>query len=72
MGTYVLKTPVGEFPLTLSIEQSGDLTGRSRHSSYEAAKRGELPVLRAGRRMVVPTAKLLEQLGIPFERNEAA
>ncbi|MFC4245039.1 hypothetical protein ACFOYW_16855 [Gryllotalpicola reticulitermitis] len=72
MSTYVLKTPIGELPLTMSVERSGELTGHSRYSSYEAAKKGELPVLRYGKRLVVPTAKLLDQLGIPFERTEAA
>ncbi len=32
--------------------------GLGRSASYEAVKRGDLPVLRCGRKLVVPTAAL--------------
>ena len=48
---------------TLTVERAGSILGISRGGAYEAARRGELPVLRIGRRMVVPTASLLALLG---------
>ena len=40
---------------TLSVEEAGcEVLGLSRAASYAAAKSGELPVIRLGRRMVVP------------------
>jgi excisionase family DNA binding protein len=51
--------------LTLSVEEAGRLCGLSRNSAYEAARRGELPTLKFGRRIVVSRAKLLAMLGEP-------
>jgi excisionase family DNA binding protein len=40
---------------TLSVEEAGcDVLGLSRAASYAAANSGALPVIRVGRRMVVP------------------
>jgi excisionase family DNA binding protein len=47
---------------TLRVERAGRLLGISRSSAYEAARSGQIPVLRFGRRLVVPTAALLELL----------
>ncbi len=49
---------------TISVPRAGKLLGLSRMSSYDAANRGEIPTLRFGRRMVVPTAVLLAMLGL--------
>ncbi|MDP8977143.1 MAG: hypothetical protein M3N17_00900 [Actinomycetota bacterium] len=35
-----------------------------RRSAYRAAARGDLPTLRVGRRLLVPTARLLQLLGV--------
>ena len=51
-------------PPTISVEEAGELLGISRRSAYRAASTGELPVLRLGRRLLVPTARLLELLGM--------
>lgn len=51
--------------LTLSIEEAGRALGLSRNSAYEAARRGELPVLRFGRRIVVSRARLEAMLAAP-------
>lgn len=50
-------------PLTLSVEEAGRLLGISRGLAYEAARRGELPTIRLGRRLLVPRARLLELVG---------
>jgi excisionase family DNA binding protein len=51
-------------PTVISVEQAGELLSLRRSAAYEAVRRGELPVLRFGRRLVVPTGKLLAMLGI--------
>lgn len=48
---------------TVSVEQAGQVLGFSRGASYAAAKRGELPTIRMGRRIVVPVPALLAMLG---------
>lgn len=53
-----------DLPLTLTVEEAGELLGISRQSAYRAAAAGELPALRVGRRLIVPTARLLEMLGV--------
>ena len=47
--------------ITLTVEEAGALLGISRSLSYELIRRGELPSLRLGRRIVVPV-KALEAL----------
>jgi excisionase family DNA binding protein len=39
---------------TLSVEEAADVLGLSRAGAYAAANAGELPVVRVGRRLVVP------------------
>ena len=50
----------------LTVETAGRRLGLSRPSAYLAVKRGEIPVIRIGRRLLVPIAaleKLLESAG---------
>ena len=49
---------------TISVEEAGRLLGVGRHAAYRAARSGELPTLRLGRRVVVPIGRLLTLLGI--------
>lgn len=51
-------------PPTVSVEEAGELLGISRRSAYRAVERGELPALRVGRLLRVPTPKLLALLGV--------
>lgn len=44
--------------MTLTIEEAAALLGISRALAYELVKRGELPSLRLGRRVVVPRKAL--------------
>jgi excisionase family DNA binding protein len=44
--------------LTLTVEEAATLLGISRALAYEAAKRGDIPTLRIGRRILVPKAAL--------------
>lgn len=54
---------IEDYPTTLTVEEAAKLLGLSRSSAYRAAACGELPTLRFGRRIVVPTARLLALLG---------
>lgn len=56
-------------PLTYTIEQAAELLGVSRGLAYEAARRGQLPTIRLGRRLLVPRARLLELVGAPEMRE---
>ena len=42
--------------------ETGQLLGLSKQSTYEAARRGEIPTIRIGRRLLVPTAGLRKLL----------
>lgn len=50
--------------LTVSVEEAASLLGLGRSAAYEAARRGDLPTRRLGRRVVVPVPLLLEWLGV--------
>lgn len=54
---------LSELPPTLSVDEAGEMLGISRRSAYRAAARGEIPTLRLGRRLLVPTPRLLALLG---------
>ncbi len=51
-------------PATITVEQAGALLGISRRSAYRAAAVGDIPTIRVGRRILVPTAMLYRMLGI--------
>jgi excisionase family DNA binding protein len=48
--------------LTLSIHQAAAMLGIGRNQAYEAARRGELPIIKIGRRILVPRAQLERML----------
>jgi excisionase family DNA binding protein len=48
----------------MSVPEAGKLLGIGRDASYGATRRGEIPVIRIGRRQRVPTSWLLKQLGL--------
>lgn len=49
---------------TISVERAAAVLGIGRTAAYEAARRGEFPTRRLGRRIVVPVPALLEWLGV--------
>jgi excisionase family DNA binding protein len=59
---------LNDLPPTISVERAGEVLGISRRSAYRAATTGELPTIRLGRRLLVPTARLLELLGLPSDQ----
>ena len=48
--------------LVLTIEEAGKLLGLGRSGTYEAAKRGDIPTLKVGSRILVPKVALLKLL----------
>lgn len=50
--------------LTLTVDEAADVLGVSRDVAYRCVESGDIPSLRLGRRIVVPTAKLLALLGV--------
>ena len=63
-----------ETHLTLSVPEAGRLVGLGRDASYEAAKRGKIPVLRFGRLLRVPIRafeRMLDEAGQGRPRPDA-
>jgi excisionase family DNA binding protein len=50
--------------LVFTVGEAAELLGISRAFAYELVARGELPVVRLGRRIVVPKAALLAMVGL--------
>lgn len=50
--------------LTVPVEVAGEALGLSRNSAYEGCKSGQIPSIRIGKRIAVPTAPLRRMLGI--------
>jgi len=48
---------------TLSVDDVAKILGVGRSAVYEAIRRGEIPALHFGRRIVVPRVALLRLLG---------
>lgn len=60
---------------TVTVTEAAELLGISRNTAYEEAKTGELagvPVIRVGRRLLIPRARLLDVLGITNDVNGEA
>ena len=52
-------------PAILDVPSAGKILGLGVSASYAAARRGDFEVLRIGKKLIVPTAKLLALLGVP-------
>ena len=48
--------------LTITVEEAGRLLGIGRNAAYEAARRGEIPTIRIGKRLLVPLVALERKL----------
>ena len=48
--------------LTITVDEAAARLGLSRNGAYEAVRRGEIPSLRIGRRVLVPRAALERML----------
>jgi excisionase family DNA binding protein len=48
--------------LTISVRQAGELLGIGRNQAYAAAKTGQLPTIKIGKRVLVPVIALEQML----------
>ena len=53
----------GEVEGTFTVEEARRYYGLGRNSMYAAIKRGDIPSLRIGRRILVPKSAVKRQLG---------
>jgi excisionase family DNA binding protein len=49
---------------TVTVSEAGQILGLSRNGTYEAVRRGDLEVMKFGKRIIVPTAPLRRKLGL--------
>ena len=64
-ATILRARPTG--PLTLTVSEAATVLRISRSSAYEAVRIGDIPAIRIGHRVVVPTVWVAEQLGVPVK-----
>ena len=57
---------------TISVPEAGRICGLSRNGAYAAAARGELPTVRIGRKLRVPTHRLAQLLNGETVKRVAA
>jgi len=55
--------------LTLSVEEAAKLLGIGRNLCYDRVKTGEIPVIKIGRRLLVPRSALEKLLANPKPLN---
>jgi excisionase family DNA binding protein len=49
-------------PLTLSVPEAGKMVNLGKNVAYAAARAGQIPTQRFGRKLRVPTAKFMKML----------
>lgn len=57
---------------TLTVGEAAELLGVGRSCAYDAARRGDLPAVRLGRRLVVPVPALIRLLEQPIGGDQSA
>jgi hypothetical protein len=65
-------TEMNNEPMTISVIEAGKHLGLSVWSSYEAARRGDIPTIRIGRRLRVPVRALEAMVDEAMKRREPA
>ena len=63
MSTSIRTLQAPDDRLVYTVAEAGELLGISRAFAYELVARGELPVIRLGRRRLVPKVALLTLVG---------
>ena len=71
-GGHGIASPrtINEKKLCYTVPEAAQLLGFSRNFGYELARTGQIPILRFGKRMLVPKAAFDKMLGVSQE-NEA-
>lgn len=54
--------------LTISVPEAGRMLGIGRNQAYKAARNGDIPAIRVGRRLLVPKEALERMLAGAGER----
>jgi excisionase family DNA binding protein len=49
---------------TMTVSEAGKVFGMCRNTAYAAAAKGEIPTIKIGRSLKVPTALVRKQLGL--------
>lgn len=62
MSARALPDPATE--PTIDVPRAAAIVGISRRHAYAAVERGELPSIRIGGRIVIPTARFLREIGL--------
>ncbi len=62
--------PVQENRLCYTVPEAAELLGFSRNFGYELARTGQIPIVRFGKRMLVPKSAFNKMLGV-LPGNEA-
>ena len=60
---------------TVTVEEAATILGVGRNKAYEAARSGEIPTIRIGKRLLVPLAALERLLAVgvhPLGANDLA
>lgn len=57
-GTTILSKELADGPWTMTVEEAAKCLGISRAFAYESVRRGDIPSLRIGRRILVPIQAL--------------
>jgi excisionase family DNA binding protein len=63
----VTASEFSQLPALIGVEQVCALLGISRSAGYRAAATGDLPTIRLGRRLYIPTARLAALIGLPVD-----
>ena len=53
---------------TYTVEEAAEILGIGRNSAYEAVRRGEIPAIKIGKRVLVPKAALDRMLSGASDR----
>ena len=56
---------------TVDVIQFAAMTDRGQHSAYAAIRAGEIPVVRCGRRIRIPTSYILAELGLVAPKRKS-
>ena len=60
------------YPMTISVPEAARRLGIGRNQGYECARRGEIPTIRLGKRMVVPLAAFDAMLAVRSKQQIVA
>ena len=55
--------------LVVTVNETAKMLGISRNSAYEGVRRGEIPSIRIGKRLLIPRLALEEMLGRKSENT---